>query len=58
MLTLVSWYGAGRWAGMFSYTSGLEQRNVLANVRGALGQMAILAIIVVGLKAITTVVCF
>ena len=51
VLTLVSWYGAGRWAGMFSYTSGLEQRNVLANVvRGALGQMAILAIIVVGLK--------
>ena len=51
VLTLVSWYAAGRWAGMFSYTSGLEQRNVLANVfRGALGQMAILAIIVVGLK--------
>ncbi|HCP41621.1 MAG TPA: hypothetical protein DIT65_07490, partial [Cryomorphaceae bacterium] len=51
VLTLVSWYGAGRWAGMFSYTSGLEQRNVLANiVRGALGQMAILAVIVVGLK--------
>ena len=51
VLTFVSWYGAGSWAGMFSYTSGLEQRNVMANVvRGVLGQMAILAILVVGLK--------
>ena len=51
VLTLVSWYAAGRWSGMFTYTSGLEQRNVTANVlRGALAQMAILAIIVVGLK--------
>ena len=51
VLTLVSWYAAGRWSGMFTYTSGLEQRNVTANVlRGALAQLAILAIIVVGLK--------
>lgn len=51
VLTLVSWYAAGRWSGMFTYTSGLEHRNVTANVlRGALAQMAILAIIVVGLK--------
>lgn len=51
VLTVVSWYAAGRWAGMFTYTSGLEQRNVTANLfRGALVQFAILAIIVVGLK--------
>lgn len=51
VLTLVSWYAAGRWAGIFTYTSGLEQRNVTANVlRGALVQLSILAIIVIGLK--------
>ena len=51
VLTVVSWYAAGRWSGIFSYTSGLEQRNVTANVlRAALAQFAILAIIVVGLK--------
>jgi len=51
VLTVVSWYAAGRWSGIFSYTSGLEQRNVTANVlRAALAQFAMLAIIVVGLK--------
>lgn len=51
VLTMVSWYSAGRWAGFFSYTSGLEQRNVTANLlRGAVAQLAILAIVVVGLK--------
>jgi putative colanic acid biosysnthesis UDP-glucose lipid carrier transferase len=51
VLTIVSWYATGRWAGTFAYRSGLEQRNVLANVlRGALAQFAILSIIVVGLK--------
>ena len=51
VLTVVSWFAAGRWSGIFSYTSGLEQRNVTANVlRAALAQFAILAIIVVGLK--------
>jgi len=51
VLTLVSWYAGGRWAGIFTYTTGLEQRNVTANlVRGALVQISILAIIVIGLK--------
>ena len=51
VLTVVSWYAAGRWSGIFSYTSGLEQRNVTVNVlRAALAQFAMLAIIVVGLK--------
>ena len=51
VLTFVSWYASGRWAKTFTYSSGLEQRNVLANVlRGAIAQFAILSIIVVGLK--------
>jgi len=51
VLIVVSWYAGGRWAGIFTYKSGLEQRNVTANVaRGALVQLAILAIIVIGLK--------
>jgi lipopolysaccharide/colanic/teichoic acid biosynthesis glycosyltransferase len=51
VLTFVSWYASGRWARTFTYSSGLEQRNVLANVlRGAIAQFAILSIIVVGLK--------
>jgi len=51
VLTMVSWYAGGRWAGIFTYRSGLEQRNVTANVaRGALVQLSILAIIVIGLK--------
>ena len=51
VLTFVSWYASGRWAKTFTYSSDLEQRNVLANVlRGAIAQFAILSIIVVGLK--------
>ena len=51
VLTFVSWYTSGRWAKIFTYSSGLEQRNVLANLlRGAIAQFAILAVIVVGLK--------
>ena len=51
VLTFVSWYASGRWARIFTYSSGLEQRNVLANLlRGAIAQFAMLAVIVVGLK--------
>ena len=51
VLTFVSWYASGSWARIFTYSSGLEQRNVLANLfRGLIVQFAMLSIIVVGLK--------
>jgi lipopolysaccharide/colanic/teichoic acid biosynthesis glycosyltransferase len=51
VLTGVSWIAVGRWSGSFTYTAGLEQRNVTAQLlQAALAQFAILAIIVVGLK--------
>ena len=47
----VSWFGAGRWSGSFTYTAGLEQRNVTGQLlQAALAQFAIMAIIVIGLK--------
>ena len=51
VLTGVSWLVVGRWSGSFTYTAGLEQRNVTGQLlQAALAQFAILAIIVVGLK--------
>lgn len=51
VLTLVSWFSVASWSGSFSYSAGLEQRNITASVlKAAMLQFAILAIIVVGLK--------
>jgi lipopolysaccharide/colanic/teichoic acid biosynthesis glycosyltransferase len=51
VLTVISWLAVGQWSGIYRYSSGLEQRNVTANLlRAALAQFAVLAIIVVGLK--------
>ena len=51
VLTGVSWLVVGRWSGSFTYTAGLEQRNVTGQLlQAALAQFAILAFIVVGLK--------
>ena len=51
VLVLASWLAVGNISGIYSYRSGLEQRNVTAQVlRAAVGQFAFLAIVVVGLK--------
>ncbi|MEY2963733.1 MAG: hypothetical protein RL754_994 [Bacteroidota bacterium] len=51
VLTGISWYAVGQSSGIFAYSAGLEQRNVVASVlRSAVSQFAVLAIIVVGLK--------
>lgn len=51
ILAGVSWFAVGSWAGVYRYRSGLEQRNVTAQVlQAALAQFAVLAVLVVGLK--------